>query len=103
DVIESSEIQKVEKILELQIPVIKNKVFTKKGEYLGKALDYSMDPKMFVLTSIVVAKSFLGILQWDRRIIGYKDIIEIKKDAIIVANNFGMAPVKKFGVVTPVA
>jgi uncharacterized protein YrrD len=103
DVVESGEIHKVSQILELQIPIIRNKVITKKGDYLGKVIDYSMEPKMFLLTSIVVAKGLLGILQWDRRIIGYKDIIEIKKGAIIVANNFGMETIKKFGVATPLA
>jgi uncharacterized protein YrrD len=103
DIIDANEIHKVAKILEKEIPVLRNKVYTKKGEYIGKVIDYSMDPQLFALTSIVTARDILGILQWDKRIINYKDIIEIRKDAIIVKNNVNVVMEKKLEMATPAA
>lgn len=103
DVVEANEIHKVAQILEKDIPVLRNRVYTKKGDYLGKVIDYSMDPQIFALTGIVTAKDFLGILQWDRRIISYKDIVEIRKDAIIIKDNLGLVMEKKLKMATPAA
>ena len=95
DVVASEEILKVTKILEANIKILKNNVVTKSGENLGRVIDYRMDCTHFCLTGIVVAKQILGIIQWDKRIINFKDIIEITKDKIIVKDSLEDIPIKK--------
>jgi len=83
-IINANEVLRVENVLKNQIKVISNKVYTKNDEYLGKVIDFSVDNKSYLLKSLYVAKGILGLLRYQSRIIPYKDIIEIKKDKIIV-------------------
>jgi len=76
------------------IRVFHNRVITKSGLHLGKVVDFAVNNKMFVLTKIVVAKTILGIISYDYRVIAHKDIIEIKKDAIIVKDPLKMVTVE---------
>ena len=84
DILETNEILKVREVLKKNIPILHNKVYTKKGLYLGKVYDIGMSPKFFVMTRIAIAKNVLGLFPYDEKIIIQNDILEIKTDRIIV-------------------
>jgi uncharacterized protein YrrD len=86
DIIDTQDVIKVRQCIESDVRIYKSRVETKKGEYLGKVQDYYIDVKVFGLTKIVVYKSILGLLKSQDRLIPARDIIEIKKDLIIVKN-----------------
>jgi uncharacterized protein YrrD len=94
-ILEIDEIHQVRESLKKDIRLFRNRVVTKSGACLGKVVDFAMNDKMFVLTKIVVAKTILGIFSYDYRIIAHKDIIEIRKDKIIVKNPLKTVPVKE--------
>jgi len=84
DILETNEILNVQHTLQKNIPIMQNKVYTKKGTLLGKVYDVAINPKLFVMTKIVVAKNILGLFPYDEKIIVHGDILEIKQDRIIV-------------------
>ncbi len=84
DILETDEIIKVQDILKKNISILRKKVFTKNGRYLGKVYDIGINPKLFVLTKLAVAKNVLGLFPFDEKIIAHKNILEIKNDRIIV-------------------
>lgn len=84
DILETGEIIKVHEVLKKNIPILHSKVFTKSGTYLGKVYDIGINPKFFVMTKLAVAKNILGLFPFDEKIIAHKNILEIKKDRIIV-------------------
>jgi len=98
DIIEVEDVIHIQKTLEKGVTIVKKRVFTKSGDYIGKVLDYGMNNKYFELTCIIVAKNFLGIVYWDKKIISAKDIIEIKKDRIVVKDLVTPLKMKKFQV-----
>jgi len=91
DIIDAQDVIKVKDCIESDIRIHKSRVETKKGEYLGKVHNFMLDVKGFGLTKIVVYKSILGLLKSPDRIISARDIIEIKKDLIIVKNKCAKA------------
>lgn len=95
DILEIGEIHAVTEALKKRIPVMGNKVITKSGEYLGKVTDFVLHEKMFILTKIHVSKSVMGLFPYDKKIIVHNDILEIKKDAIIVKDPLRLTPVKQ--------
>jgi sporulation protein YlmC with PRC-barrel domain len=95
DIFDTEEMVKIQEILKRKIPIIKNRVVSESGDYLGQVFDFALDTKFFTLTKIVVAKNFFGIFQYDEKIIAQKNIVEIKKTAIIVKNPIGLIPVQK--------
>lgn len=86
DIVEIGEIIQIRDLVEKNIPVYRNKVFTKDGEYIGIVIDIGFDNKFFSLNCLVVAKGLLGIIFWDKKIIAAQDILEITKTKIIVKN-----------------
>lgn len=86
DIVEADEVVQIGNILEKNIRVYKNKVYTKDGEYVGVVIDMGFDNKFLNLTCLVVAKGFLGMVYWDKKIIAAQDIIEIKQHKIIIKN-----------------
>lgn len=84
DILQTDEIIKVHEVLRKNIPILHNKVFTKSGTFLGKVYDIGINPKFFVLTKLAVAKNIFGLFPFDEKIIVHKNILEIKKDRIIV-------------------
>ncbi len=86
DIVETDEVIQINNILEQNIPVFRNKVYTKDGDYVGVVIDIGFDNKFFSLTCLVVAKGFLGIVFWDKKIIAAQDILEITKNKIIIKN-----------------
>lgn len=104
DIFDIEDIHQVMMSLKKNIWILKNRVITKEGFYLGKVINYAVHDKFFVLTKIVIAKSFLGIFRYDKKIISHCDIIEIRKDAIIVKNPLETAPLPKLSIdVAPTA
>lgn len=84
DVLETHEIIKVQEILKLHIPILHSRVYTQKGKFLGKVYDIGLNPRMFVLSRIVVAKNILGLFPYDEKIIARGDILEITAEKVIV-------------------
>ncbi len=93
-ILEIDEIRQVQDCLKKDIPVLGNRVYTKSGTYLGKVIDYAVNDKLFVMTKIIVARTILGVITYKNRIIVHQDIIEIKKDAIIVKDPLRPVAVK---------
>jgi sporulation protein YlmC with PRC-barrel domain len=83
-ILDSEEIHQVTETLKKGIRVIRNRVVTKGGEELGIVLDFAVKDKFFTLTKLVVGKSIFGLFHYGKRLIPSIDIIEIKKDRIIV-------------------
>lgn len=94
DILETAEIFKVQQVLQKDIPVLKNKVVTEKGLYLGHVLDFAIHTRLFVLTKMYVAKKMLGLFPYDEKLIAHKNILQMKKEAIIVKNPSTEIPVK---------
>lgn len=84
DILETHEIIKVKEVLKKGIPIMRNKVYTKKGVYVGKVYDIGLNPKLFVMNKLAVAKNIFGLFPFDEKIIARGDILEIKKDRIII-------------------
>lgn len=95
DIVEVDDIIKIKEILARKISVYKNRVFTQSGTYLGEVLDYAVNPKFFVLTKLLVAKTVFGLFPFQEKIIAHRDILEIKKDRIIVKDRFGVVPTRE--------
>jgi uncharacterized protein YrrD len=98
DIIEVDEIHHFKETLKKNIAIYQNRVFTKEGDYLGKVIDFGIDNKFFQLTCIIVAKSLLGTIFWDKRLISSQDILHIKKKEIIVKNLVRPVKMKKLKV-----
>jgi len=88
DIIDPDELIKAKKVIEADIGILKSRVVTKKGAYLGRLFDYFIDTSFYGLTKIVVYKSYFGLFRTPERIIPAKDIIEIKKGLIVVKNEW---------------
>lgn len=84
DILETHEIIKVRDVLRKNIPIMRAKVFTKSGKYLGKVYDIGINPKFFMMTKLAVAKNVLGLFPYDEKLIAHGDILEITKERIIV-------------------
>lgn len=93
DIIDAEDLLKIKEIISNDIRLLKSKVETKKGYYLGKLYDYYIDTSAYALTKIIVYKSFFGILKSADRLIPARDIVEIKKDLVIVQNRHAKKPV----------
>jgi len=84
-----SEILRAEEILKKDIKIIRNKVFDEDGAFLGKVSDYSFNtnPSILTLTSITVTQDFLGLINFEKRLIPAKNIVEILTEKIIVKSD----------------
>jgi uncharacterized protein YrrD len=95
DIIDAEDLIKAKEVIKEDIGLLNSRVQTKKGEDLGRIHDYFIDTSFYGLTKIVVYKSFLGLLKTPERIIPAKDIVEIKKDLVIVKNEWAKQAVKQ--------
>lgn len=84
DVTEASNVLRVAEVLKNGTRFDGALVETEKGEALGRVYDYGVDNKTFDLRRIYVAKSFLGLIRYESRIIPAKDIIEVLPEKIVV-------------------
>ena len=94
-VINANEVLRVENVLNNQINILKNKVYTKNGEYLGKVIDYTVDNQSYLLKNLFVSKGFLGLIRYQSRIIPYKNIIEIKREKIVAKDSLKKIDIKQ--------
>ena len=77
------EIIRVAEIIKLNIPILRNKVFTVSRSYLGEVIDFRFETNGWILTKIEVAKRILGI-PTERKLINSSQIIRIKSNEITV-------------------
>ncbi len=89
------EIIKIEKTLKQNIPILFNKVVTRSGEYLGYVYDFCLNDKLFILSKILVTKSFLGVIHYERKIIPHQHILEITRNMIKVKDPIELIPVRE--------
>ncbi|MFA6917378.1 MAG: PRC-barrel domain-containing protein [Candidatus Gracilibacteria bacterium] len=87
-IIEGHEIFRVAEVQKKGIKIFRNRVETRKNEYIGDVVDFSIDSNSLALKKIYTSKSFLGLIRYDHRIIPAKNIEEILIDKIIVKGNF---------------
>lgn len=91
DVRETEALIEMEELIRLQsVPIAKRtlihkSVFTQSGEFLGKVEDYDMDMDTLQLIQIHVSKTFF-FTAVDRRVIDWKEIVEITEKAVVVKN-----------------
>lgn len=98
DIVEPEEISNACKIIENNIPIYRNMVYTQEGEYIGKVTNIGIDNNFFILTCLIVAKTAFGIFEHNEKIITAKDIIEITAKKIIVKNLVRPVKIKKLKV-----
>jgi len=82
DIIDMEEVINVNTIYKKKIRIMGQKVYTKSGEYMGKVLDYAVNE--YSLSSLTIGSTFLYLFFWNKKIITKKNIIEIKKNKIII-------------------
>lgn len=73
--------------------LINHPVKTRDGDFVGYIQDFTFDSNTGRLMHLYVAKKKFGV-RFDRRIISVNDIIEIKKEAVIVKNNIIQEKIK---------
>ncbi len=98
EIMDTEELHSLMTALKKDTRIYKNKVITKNGLYMGKVVDFAIDPKFFTVTKLFVAKVFLGIFFYERKIISQKQILEITKEAIIIRNPVETISIKKLSV-----
>ncbi len=94
DIFELEDVLRFQKIIDGNIPLLNQKVITKNGTYLGRVLDIAFDGRLFVMTKLLVAKSFFGFIHYDEKIIPAKHIIEITSKHILVKDVDGFTSIK---------
>lgn len=80
---EIDEIIRIKSVLDQKIPIIKNKVYTLSGLYLGKVTDFTVDFTSAKLSRLYVDSKSLKNITKDL-LIDSKCIVTIKKDRITV-------------------
>ncbi|MEM4260129.1 MAG: PRC-barrel domain-containing protein [Candidatus Woesearchaeota archaeon] len=95
-VVPQKEIIQLDMILKSKIKVIGSKVFSKEGVYIGKVYDYAVDD-FFYIAKLYVNPPLSNILI-NQFIIDAEDIIEIKKDCIIIKEKNKVMEPEKSGV-----
>jgi len=101
DIVEIDEVIQISRVLEKKITIHRSKVMTKSGDYIGRVIDFGIDDKFFALTCLVVAKGFLGLIFWDKKIIAAVDILEITEKAVIIKDLVRPVKMKKLKLATP--
>ena len=84
--LEEEDLVRLNDIPEQKRWLIHKPVITKSGEYLGRVADYVMNMETLSLAQLYVTKKFL-FLTTEKRIIQWKEILEITERAIIVKDN----------------
>lgn len=80
---EIDEFVRLKRVIDRDIKILKNKVYTESGVFLGKVYDFTLDLTDTKLSKIYVRPSGIRILSNDL-IISSKQIISIEKDKIVV-------------------
>lgn len=81
------DVLRVHEVLKRNIHVIGEKVITEREKTpIGRAVDYSIDTNLMMLTGIYVAKIFF-FFHFQERIIPFNKIVKINKGSIIVKDS----------------
>lgn len=86
-IMEASDIVRVYDVLKKGLFLIGNPVFTEKGKYLGVCEDYSFNDLDFRIKKIFVTRKVLYFFSIENRIFSVEDIVEVKKNKIIVKDD----------------
>ena len=89
DVVEMEDVLRVKDIVEDGRELMGKNVETENGERLGKVVDLAIDAKSLILNKIHTARSILGIVHHNPRIIPAKNIVEVLEDKVIVKDSSG--------------
>jgi len=92
-IVNPQEILKVQKIIKEEFFLYLNKVQTLSGTKLGKVTDFFFDCLTGQIIQIQISKNFLGI-KYAKRLIPFSEIYEIKKDIVILKNNYHCTQIK---------
>ena len=84
DIVSETEIIEVKTYIKDKRKIIGSKVITEKGKLLGKVIDYTINSNFYSLEKLIVKKTFLKFIKFNKQIIPANEIIEIKKNKIIV-------------------
>jgi sporulation protein YlmC with PRC-barrel domain len=79
-----NDIIRIAEILEKQTYIIGNNVQNEAGDFYGKVYNIDFRTDTFYLRQIYVQKSILGLINYDKRIFSFDNIIEITPSAIII-------------------
>ena len=82
--VEPKEMVRFQKKLKKRAKIIGEKVYTKKGEYLGNVYDYVLENTTLSIVRIYLRKMF------DQRIIHSSAIVKVEQHKITVKDNFEM-------------
>jgi len=83
-VVAPKEMVRLNKKLKHRAKIVGEKVYTKKGEYLGSVSDYVLDDSTLSIVRIYIKKLF------DQRIIHASAIVKVEQHKITVKDNFEM-------------
>ncbi len=85
--IEGKEIVRVYDVQKKGLFIVKNRVFTENGKYLGICEDFSYDDNSFQLKKLFVSRRFLHFFKLDERIIAIEEIVVVKRNKIVVKDD----------------
>lgn len=80
--VKQKEIMEIDKIIKSGKKVMKAKVYSQSEKYLGKVYDYLVD-EFFFIKKLYIYPPFLNVFE-NQLIISRKNIIEIRKNGIII-------------------
>lgn len=83
-IIDGHEVLRVERVQKAGIRIERNRVVSKDGMFLGRVYDFSVDTNAMALKNLYVAKDILGLLRYEKKIIEWKEILEITAKKIVV-------------------
>ncbi len=91
-IVAPDEVQRIQQVLEKDYaPFLDNTVVTESGKKLGRVYDYLFDLDAGILLKIMVAKTFLGLINIDDRILSASDIVKVELDQITVKDDMRVA------------
>ena len=97
---EMDEIVRLKEIMDQDIKITGNRVYTVSGTYLGRVFDYTIDLRHFMISRIYVGtKLFKSFTK--QHIIGYKQIVSIEKDRITVDDAFAKVRKSRLAITDP--
>lgn len=87
-IVDPEEVQRIQQVLEKNYgPFLDNTVVTESGKKLGRVYDYLFDLDAGILLKIMVAKTFLGLINLDDRVLSASDIVKVEPDRIVVKDD----------------
>lgn len=98
---EKEDVVKISLALEVDPQIIGSKVETESGQKLGRVNDATVELHFFSLAKLYVSPSFAIKSLAKELVIPAKKIIEIKKDKIIVSDEFARARAQGVAVIRP--